>query len=123
MNGGNPAGKLSAEMNELTAPVKIFPMKSAAGNAVPNQYIIKEDIDPMSGNAVEYFQSYGTIIAKRDRFRAGERVRQVWLDAAKWDYSKTTGKYRNQFLGETKTQTEKKIASGEYLLVDLNGGA
>ena len=25
-----------------------------------------------------------------------------------WDYSKTTGKYRNQFLGEDKKQTENK---------------
>lgn len=38
------------------------------------------------------------------------------------DYSVTTGKYRNQFLGETKKETEAKIKSGEYILTDLNGG-
>jgi hypothetical protein len=32
----------------------------------------------------------------------------------------TTGKYRNQFLGETKKDTEAKIKSGEYILADLN---
>jgi hypothetical protein len=42
------------------------------------------------------------------------------LDRSKWDYSQTTGKYRNQFLGETKKETEAKIASGEYELIDLN---
>ena len=44
----------------------------------------------------------------------------ITLDETYWDYSKTTGKYRNQFLGETKAETEKKIKSGEYQLVDLN---
>ena len=37
------------------------------------------------------------------------------------DYSVTTGKYRNQFLGETKKETEAKIKSGEYILTDLGG--
>ncbi len=87
---------------------------------VKNQFIIKEDIDPMSGNCVTYFQSYDSIIAKRDRFRAGVATRQIWLDADKWDYSVTTGKYRNQFLGESKKETEAKIKSGEYILADLN---
>ena len=44
----------------------------------------------------------------------------VELDRDKWDYSKTTGKYRNQFLGETKKETQAKIDSGEYILTDLN---
>ena len=99
--------------------MKVENMISSRGNPVANQFIITEDADPMSGNAVEYFQSYGTIIAKRDKFRAGVEKRQVWLDAEKWDYSVTTGKYRNQFLGETKKETQKKIDSGEYILIDL----
>ena len=74
----------------------------------------------MSGNSVEYFQSYDTIIAKRDKFRVGVDKRQVWLDAEKWDYSVTTGKYRNMFLGETKKETEKKIKEGIYILTNLN---
>ena len=44
----------------------------------------------------------------------------VQLDKQYWDYSVTTGKYRNQFLGETKAETQKKIDSGEYILTDLN---
>ena len=37
-----------------------------------------------------------------------------------WNYSVTTSKYRNQFLNETTKETQAKINSGEYKLVDLN---
>jgi len=37
-----------------------------------------------------------------------------------WDYSRTTGRYRNKFLGETVKKTREKIASGEYVIEDLN---
>lgn len=100
--------------------MKVEQFKNNKGQAVKNQFIIKEDINEMSGNCIEYFQSYNSIIAKRDKFRADEKKRQVWLDEKTWDYSKTTGKYRNQFLGETKAETEKKIKSGEYILTNLN---
>jgi len=49
-----------------------------------------------------------------------KRKGKVYLDNNKWDYSRTTGKYRNQFLGESKKETERKIKSGEYQLVNLN---
>ena len=76
------------------------------GNAVKNQFIIY-------GDDFTAFQSYNRIIVKK---QGGK----VYLDKVYWDYSKTTGKYRNRFLGETKNETVKKIASGEYKLVDLN---
>ena len=47
-----------------------------------------------------FFQSYNSIIA----FRGNDGT--VILDASIWDYSVTTGKYRNQFLHETKAETE-----------------
>jgi hypothetical protein len=100
--------------------MKVQNMTSSRGNKIANQFIITDETNEMSGNSVEYFQSHDTIIAKRDKFRAGIEKRQVWLDANKWDYSVTTGKYRNIFLGETKKVTEKKIKSGEYLLTNLN---
>lgn len=34
-----------------------------------------------------------------------------------WDFSNTTGRYRNIFLGETRQETLAKIDSGEYLVV------
>jgi hypothetical protein len=44
----------------------------------------------------------------------------IYLDEKYWDYSVTTGKYRNIFLNETKKETEKKIANGTYELTNLN---
>jgi hypothetical protein len=64
--------------------------------AVRNQFLVTDD----SGN--EYFQSYETIIIK---WTPGK----TYLDRNSWDCSVTTGKYRNQLLGETKKETERKI--------------
>jgi hypothetical protein len=83
------------------------------GKPVANQFIIVRTTN--NGTPVRVFQSYGSAIAKI----VGSR--QVYLDRDKWDYSTTTGKYRNQFLGETKKETQSKIDSGEYILTDLNG--
>lgn len=60
------------------------------------------------------FQSYGTNIAHVANDGS------VTLDQKKWDYSNTTGKYRNEFLGEKKADTQRKIQSGEYKLANLN---
>ena len=68
---------------------------------VKNQFVLKDN----QGN--EYLQSYNSIIVKRDKFN------NITL-GQDWDYSKTTGKYRNLYLGETKKETEAKIATGEY---------
>lgn len=89
--------------------MKVENMTSSNGNKVSNQFVITD-------GDYEYFQSYATIIARR-YIPTGA----VMLDKNSWDYSITTGKYRNIFLGETKKETEKKIKSGEYILTDLNG--
>ena len=73
---------------------------------VPNQFDIVDD----NGNI--YFQSYRTVIVA---IKSG----QIYLDH-NWDYSKTTGKYRNQFLSETRKETERKIKDGTYIVTDLN---
>ena len=86
--------------------MKITNMLSTRGNKVPNQFII-------NNNGEEYFQSYKSIIAKKSNGK-------IYLDNYFWDYSVTTGKYRNDFLGEGIAETRKKIASGEYILTDLN---
>ena len=99
--------------------MKVQNMTSSRGNSVPNQFIIEDEGRGALGNFIkrQAFQSYQSVIA----------VRTVWddrtdikLDKNKWDYSNTTGKYRNQFLGENKAETLKKIKSGEYTLTDLN---
>ena len=102
--------------------MKVENMRSPNGYKVPNQFIITTtEISSINGVEVErtavYFQSYETIIAKLIRKLSSW---QVYLDKNYWDYSVTTGKYRNIFLGETKRETEKKIKSGEYILANLN---
>ena len=89
-------------------------ISSLSGKAVANQFIIQGCFNDNDNEGLfEYFQSYGTVIAKRT-------IQGIQLDRNSWDYSVTTGRYRNQFLGETKAKTQKKIDSGEYELVDLN---
>ena len=61
-----------------------------------------------------FFCNNNSIIAWKDD------VGFAVLDKIYWDYSRTTGKYRNQFLGEDIETTRKKIKSGEYRLADLN---
>lgn len=87
--------------------MKVRNMLSSRGNKVANQFTIQ------SANK-EVFQSYDSIIA--ERYANGD----IWLDDATWDYSVTTSRYRNIFLGETKKETQAKIDSGEYVLANLN---
>ena len=89
--------------------MKIRNMQSPNGNDVPNQFIIED------GNAV-YYQSYDSIIVKKTFGVEGRIV----LDEKYWNYSKTTGKYRNIFLGESKAETERKIAEGIFKLENRN---
>lgn len=88
------------------------------GKPVANQYIIEEKGGIM-GNFIrrETFQSYRSVIAIVTTWT--DRKDTV-LDETYWNYSRTTSKYRNAFLGETTKETEAKIKSGEYKLEDLN---
>lgn len=86
---------------------KVENFTSSNGNRVANQFRIWVDEGVV-------FQSYGSIIA------FAPYIGKKQLDKDYWDYSVTTGKYRNQFLGEPKAVTLKKIKSGEYELADLN---
>lgn len=99
--------------------VHVENITSKNGRAVPNQFII-HDIGAANGNYFhrEIFQSYSSIIAVKTAWANGTTT--VTLDREFWDYSSTTRKHCNTFLGETKKETEKKIASGEYVLADLN---
>jgi hypothetical protein len=87
--------------------MKVTNMEGRTGK-VANQFIVKGD------NSEIVFQSYNSIIAKKAEGK-------VYLDSTYWNYSRTTAKYRNQFLEETTKETERKIKSGEYILADLNG--
>ena len=86
--------------------MKVTNITGSRGNKIPNQFIIYTD----NGSI---FQSYASTIVKIDNGK-------TYLDESKWNYSNTTGKYRNIFLNETIKDTRKKIKSGEYILTDLN---
>ena len=99
--------------------MKVQNMTSSNGNKVANQFIITEEGHGALGNFKirETFQSYDSVIAIRTVW---EDKTEIVLDRETWDYSVTTGKYRNQFLNEGIADTRKKIESGEYKLADLN---
>lgn len=99
--------------------MKVYNMISPRGREVPNQFIIEEKGRGANGNFIkkEVFQSYQSVIAERITW--DDRT-DITLDERYWDYSTTTGKYRNQFLDEGIEDTRKKIASGEYKLANLN---
>lgn len=92
--------------------MKVRNLTSTNGNKIANQF---EIID--NENNIIYFQSYRSIIVKHDM-----NLNQVYLDSYFWDYSTTTSKYRNIFLGEKKKDTQKKIKEGVYILTNLNKG-
>jgi hypothetical protein len=86
--------------------MKVRNMTGRSGQPVKNQFIIEDGKSTI-------FQSYDSIIA----MKSGGRT---YLDKYRWDYSTTTGKYRNQFLGMNKKQIEQAIEDGAIYLVDLN---
>nr|BAR15463.1 hypothetical protein [uncultured Mediterranean phage uvMED] len=90
--------------------MKVENITSNSGNKISNQFIITDDQNN------KYFQSYNSIIVKIDGYYRDK----IYLDQKYWNYSNTTGKYRNIFLGETIKDTKAKIKSGEYILTDLN---
>ena len=95
--------------------IAVSSMTSPNGNVVPNQFEIYGRDN--NGWFFKIFQSYLTTIAKISTYDGKKRV---FLDINSWDYSSTTGKYRNIFLNEKKQDTLKKIKSGEYQLINLN---
>jgi len=89
--------------------LKVRNFISKSGNFVPNQFKIYT-------NKGVYFQSYSSIIA----LIPNGINKPIELDEYYWDYSRTTGKYRNDFLGEDIAETRRKIKEGVYKLVNLN---
>lgn len=85
-----------------------------SGEPVKNQFHITLTVD---GTTVRVFQSYSTVIALKFTFNGATFV---ILDERAWDYSVTTSRYRNEFLGENTADTRLKIRDGRYELMNLN---
>ena len=90
---------MKAKVRQLTS--------NTSHNPIANQFEIWTDKG-------YFFQSYNSIIVFIDK------KGKVYLDNYYWDYSTTTGKYRNQVLGEGIAETRKRIKAKEYILKDLN---
>lgn len=86
--------------------MKVQNLTSTNGNKVANQFEI------IDGNK-RIFQSYNSVICVVENGI-------VTLDEYYWNYSVTTSKYRNIFLGESTKETKKKINAGIYKLANLN---
>ena len=83
--------------------MKVRQMNSTKSNRpVANQFVIY-----LEDRVV--FQSYDSIIAVRHDNGAIELGED-------WNYSRTTAKYRNEFLNENTAETRKKLKSGIYTL-------
>lgn len=82
--------------------MKITQMRNGKGGSVMNHFIIHNE-----KTGERFFQSYDSIIVKIHKGK-------VTL-GKDWNYSLTTSKYRNRFLGETTKETQAKLDSGEYL--------
>ena len=87
---------------------KVSNFKTRGGATAASQFLI-------SDSRFDIFQSYESIIAKRCK-----RTGAITLDSFYWDYSVTTGRYRNEFLGEGIAETRARIDSKEYSLKNLN---
>ena len=80
---------------------------SDSGNNIANQFSIRT-------NKGKYFQSYNSMIA----FISYDGL--IKLDSKYWDYSRTTSKYRNRFLGLTTDQIKQQIKDKTIKLTNLN---
>jgi len=93
---------------KLSNIVKVENFKSSkSGLPIANQFRITLQ------NGIEVFQSYNSIICVKAN-------NEIYLDYDRWNYSRTTSRYRNQFLNETTVETVKKIGLGQYACVHLN---
>ena len=102
----NEKQNIREQINRLWEDLpKVENMTSDKGNDIPNQFIIR-----WKGGTL--FQSYNSPIAL-------ELNGQTYI-FKNYDYSVTTGKYRNQFLEETLKETRAKLKSGEYIAVDFD---
>jgi len=98
---------------------KVSNMISDKGNLIENQFILKDystdKVEKHTTLVGKAFQSYDSVIA----FKPCNSLK-IYLDVNKWDYSNTTAKYRNRFLGMTTAEVKRSIKDGDIKLVDLN---
>ena len=87
--------------------MRVVQMTNDKGKAIANQMIVMID-------GKRYFQSYNAVICEIDDDG------NVYLDPKFWDYSRTTSKYLNKFLGLDSGQVRDYLDQGLYQFKNLN---
>jgi len=97
---------MKAVTKQLKANTRVENMVSNSGNSIPNQFIITTSNGRM-------FRSYDSNIAFIPN---DENIIYLGKD---WDYSRTTSKYRNQFLNMSSQEIKQGIEEGMIKVIDL----
>jgi hypothetical protein len=82
---------------------------SSRGKKIANQFIIKTDKG-------QFFKSYDSVIA----FKPNDPMQPIELDCIKWNYSRTTSKYRNIFLNCDTKDIKQMTKNGDLIFINLN---
>ena len=97
--------------------IKAFNLNTNSGAPAQHQIVITYSTPTKE---VRLFQSYGVLIA-RNTLNKKTYKRTCELSRNYWDYSRTTARYRNQYLGGDTKQVKKNLKNGVYCLASLNG--
>tara|TARA_B110000971_G_scaffold68881_1_gene70582 strand:+ start:77 stop:385 length:309 start_codon:yes stop_codon:yes gene_type:complete len=99
---------------KITSFIGVEQMTSRSGNVVPNQTILSD----MTGKT---FVSYGSKIVYQSKDRASDGLPlEIIVDENYWDYSRTTGKYRNEFMNMGVQDVRNYIKEGRIQVGNLN---
>ena len=99
---------------KITTFIGVEQMTSRSGNVVPNQTILSD----MTGKT---FVSYGSKIVYQSKDRASDGLPlEIIVDENYWDYSRTTGKYRNEFMNMGVQDVRDYIKEGRIQVGNLN---
>lgn len=99
---------------KITSFIGVEQMTSRSGNVVPNQTILSD----MTGKT---FVSYGSKIVYQSKDRASDGLPlEIIVDENYWDYSRTTGKYRNEFMNMGVQDVRDHIKEGRIQVGNLN---
>ena len=99
---------------KITSFIGVEQMTSRSGNVVPNQTILSD----MTGKT---FVSYGSKIVYQSKDRASDGLPlEIIVDENYWDYSRTTGKYRNEFMNMGVQDVRDHIKEGRIQVGHLN---
>lgn len=75
------------------------------------EHMAKNQVIVEIGPGSYFFQSYQSVVAARIRGK-------VYVDKGTYDYSRTTSKWRNRFLGMDNAEFNRQLNSGEIQIVD-----